>query len=146
MSSVKFCIVLWSFLLFIATPVLAQPPHPPFYPSTPTEGTQKNDGGTTSQVVQAAVTNPTIIIPDTFTEPAPLTRPTEEPAAVTTGAGLTILWSSHVKSYVLPLSYKLNPDFKIEANIPYIYKELKGEYTGEELRANGLGAVSYTHL
>ena len=103
---------------------------------------QSSGGGTTNQTTTAAASNPGIIIPDTFTEPVPLLEPEAPPPALGVGTGLTVLWSSHVQAYVLPASYKIFPNLKVEASIPYIRKKLKGEYTNEELKASGVGDVS----
>jgi hypothetical protein len=113
--------------------------HEPFHES---QSQQSTSGGTTNQTTTAAASNPGIIVPDTFTEPTPMLEPEAPPPPLGAGTGLTVLWSSHVQAYVLPASYKIFPNLKVEASIPYIRKKLKGEYTGEELKASGVGDVS----
>ncbi|MBN1613668.1 MAG: transporter [Deltaproteobacteria bacterium] len=113
---------------------------PPYFEEQGSQ--QSSGGGTTNQTTTAAASNPVIIIPDTFTEPAPLLEPEAPPPSIGAGFGLIAIWSSHVQAYVLPASYKIFPDLKVEASIPYIRKKLKGEYTDEELTASGIGDVS----
>ncbi|MBN1382922.1 MAG: hypothetical protein JXA41_14725 [Deltaproteobacteria bacterium] len=120
----------------MAAPVGAQMPH------HESGSQQSGGGGTTNQTMPVAASNPDIIIPDTFTEPEPMLEPEAPPPPLGIGVGLNILWSKHVQAYVLPISYKITPDLKIEASVPYIRKKLQGEYTNEELKADGIGDVS----
>jgi hypothetical protein len=108
---------------------------------------QNTSGGATSQSVTPTAGNPTAVNPDVFaTPPVPLGAPPAGEAvpapALGIGIGATAIWSPNVQVYAIPASYSLTNDLKLGVNIPYIEKQLTGEYTGEELTARGLGDVS----
>jgi hypothetical protein len=124
-------------LALFVTPAMAQ--HPPWHEE---QNQQSSGGGTTNQITPLIASNPAIIMPDTFTEPSPMVDTGAPPPALGVGGGLTVLWSSHIQAYVLPVSYMINPNLKMEASIPYLRKKLKGEVTNEDLKADGLGDIS----
>jgi opacity protein-like surface antigen len=109
---------------------------------------QSTAGGATAQAVTATLNNPVFMVPTFSLLPLPPPPPPGVPAAPppsvagTAEAGFQIIYSRHVQAYRLPLSYAFTENFKMELGIPYIRKQLKGEYTGEELTASGLGDIS----
>ena len=129
-----------SFVVFSSTYTSAQEPWEHFGEGLTSP--QSSAGGATAQAIEPAASNPDSFDPDVFAETSPAAAPPPTAPMMGIGAGLRILWSRHMTAYVVPASYMITPDLKVEAVIPYIDKELKGEYTGEELKANGFGDVS----
>lgn len=116
------------------------------------EGGQSASGGASAQTVTSVSSTPFVMIPDpAFTPSAPIFAPPadpSQPAAIQRPPmaviAPSVLWSTHVKAYILPASYSFTPNLRLEADIPYLEKTLKGEYTGQELKTSGWGDAAAT--
>lgn len=62
--------------------------------------------------------------------------------AGTADVSFQTIYSTHMQVYRIPLSYAFTDNLKMELTVPYVRKHLKGEYTGEELTARGIGDIS----
>jgi hypothetical protein len=71
--------------------------------------------------------------------------PAEGPGTGINSAGIGVTSSAHLKVYKIPLSYNITEKLKVGAKIPYVIKNMKGRYGGNELRNEGLGDIS-AHL
>jgi hypothetical protein len=105
---------------------------------------QSIPGGATTQIVETE-----IVTRSTSDAVADLTTEIKEEGAEATGlsrlgasAGLSFLWSDHIKVYKLPISFKVWKDFKIGVTFPYVQKTLDAEFSDEELSDSGLGDIS----
>ncbi|MBN2058958.1 MAG: transporter, partial [Deltaproteobacteria bacterium] len=95
----------------------------------------------TVQSVTTIVTNPVVINPTFSAIPAPTpAAPSIMPGAIE--ASLQTLYSSPIQVYNIPLSYAFTENLKMELSIPYLRKQIKGEYTGADLTASGLGDIT----
>lgn len=109
---------------------------------------QSTAGGATNQTVSASISNPVSVDPYFSALPLPSPPAPGVPAAAppkvagTAEVGFQAVYSRHVQAYRIPLSYAFTENFKMELGIPYVRKQLKGEYTSKELTANGLGDIS----
>jgi hypothetical protein len=110
--------------------------------------TQSASGGASVQSESTVVSNPVVTNPSFSTIPAPApAAPGAPPAAPpalagSTEVGFQTLYSTHMQVYSIPLSYAFTENIKAELSIPYVRKQLKGEYTGADLTASGLGDIS----
>ncbi len=135
--------ILVSLLLSIST-AEAQTPSMHESGSSP----QSTAGGATVQSVTAVVSNPIVTNPTFSAIPAPPpAAPGAPPAAPsplagTTEVGFQSLYSTHMQVYSIPLSYAFTENIKAELSLPYVRKQLKGEYTGADLTASGLGDIT----
>jgi hypothetical protein len=133
-----------SIFLFVA----AAQAQEPWYQGYGGSNQQSTAGGATVQAVTPIISNPVAVNPDFSAIPPPApSAPGTPPAAPPPAAGTTevefqSIYSRHVQVYRVPLSYAFTNNFKIGLSVPYVHKTLKGEYTGEELSARGLGDIS----
>lgn len=131
-------------LLSSGTSIASMPGHPP----DGGQPVQSTAGGATAEAVSSTIINPVSLDPAfSLIPPPPPTLPGEPAAAVpkVVGAvevGFQTLYSTHIQVYRIPLSYAFTENIKLELGIPYVKKQLKGEYTGKELTADGLGDIS----
>jgi hypothetical protein len=95
----------------------------------------------TVQSVTTIVSNPVVINPTFSAIPAPTpAAPSIMPGTIE--ASLQSLYSSPIQVYSIPLSYAFTENIKMELSVPYVRKQLKGEYTGADLTASGLGDIT----
>jgi len=117
---------------------------------TATTETQALDGGSTVQTVDSVIGGDELVTSfpeEQFGSSPSDTDPSDTDPSVmglsrSGGVGITMIISTHIKVYQLPLSYLVKPNFKIGVTIPYVQKNLKGRFNGEDLTDSGLGDVS----
>ena len=105
------------------------------------EWTESTEGAATAQSVTTIVSNPVVINPTFSAIPAP-TPAAPYITAGTIEASLQTLYSSSIQVYSIPLSYAFTENLKMELSVPYIRRQMKGEYTGADLAASGLGDIT----
>ena len=109
---------------------------------------QAIEGGATVQTLEAQTSTETAA--ETITE---LTTEPEEEApeeeaekrgllAGTTSAGIGVIYSKHLQVYKIPISYKITKSIKLGLILPYVRKDLKGRFGGEDLTDEGLGDIA----
>jgi len=114
----------------------------------PWESPQSTAGAATVQSVTPLISNPVAIDPSFSAIPAPFPPPPGAPPAAppkvagTTEVGFQTIYSTHMQVYRIPMSYAFTDNFKMEINVPYVRKELRGEYTNKNLSTDGLGDIS----
>jgi hypothetical protein len=118
---------------------------PEYFPS---ESQQSTAGAATVQAVTPLISNPVAADPGFSAIPAPPPPPPGAPPAAppkvagTAEVGFQTIYSTHIQVYRIPLSYAFTDNLKMELNVPYVRKKLKGEYANEDLSAKGLGDIS----
>ncbi len=134
---VSLCVIVIGLFLGIS---MAAAQEPPMHDGEG-EWTKSTEGTATVQSVTTIVSNPVVINPAFSAIPAP-TPAAPYIMAGTIEASLQTLYSSSIQVYSIPLSYAFTENLKMELSVPYMRKQMKGEYTGADLTASGFGDIT----
>ncbi len=89
-------------------------------------------------VIDSIITNDVVLMPHDLME-----------LGKTTSVGIASHYSDYTKIYSIPLSYTLWSKLKFELSIPYVYREIKSNWSSSTSKASGWGDIkagtSYMH-
>lgn len=128
------CCFIMMLCLLLLTPSQAQ-----YYVPPDSEGaTEVTMYKADTVVIDSIITNDVVLMPHDLLE-----------LGKTTSVGIASHYSDYTKIYSLPLSYIFWSKLKLEVTIPYVYREIKNNWSSTTSKANGWGdikaGVSYLH-
>ncbi len=128
------CFIMMLCLLLSTTPSQAQ-----YYVPPDSEGaTEVTMYKADTVVIDSIITNDVVLMPHDLQQ-----------LGKTTSVGIASHYSDYTKIYSIPLSYTLWSKLKFELSIPYVYREVKNNWSSTTFKASGWGDIkagaSYLH-